>query len=262
MSSTSTITVDGVKLECAWFEPKNQPSSSVANLVLLHEGLGCVALWRDVPQNLADRTGHRVFVYSRQGYGGSDPCELPRPVNFMHREGLQVLPSVLDAAEINRCVLIGHSDGGSIALINAGGVQDPRIEAVITIAAHVFNEQICIGSIRAAKQAYDQGDLREQLLKYHGDNVDCAFRGWNDVWLDPDFWHWNIEEFLAGIRIPVLAMQGEADEYGTQAQLTAITGGVSGIVDSWIIPGAKHSPHLQASDAVLDRIAAFLDTHV
>ncbi|MDA0241443.1 MAG: alpha/beta hydrolase [Proteobacteria bacterium] len=261
MSPAPTITVGGVNLEAVWFEPKEQIFNGAADLVLLHEGLGCVALWRDIPQSLADRTGRRVFAYSRRGYGGSDPFELPRPVNFMHHEGLQVLPSVLDAAGINRCILIGHSDGGSIALINAGGARDPRVEAIVTIAAHVFNEQICVDSIRAAKQAYDDGDLRARLLKYHGDNVDCAFRGWNDVWLAPDFWHWNIEEFLAGIRIPLLAMQGEADEYGTKAQLETITGGVSGIVDSWIIPGAKHSPHLQASDAVLDRIAAFLKTH-
>lgn len=255
------LVVDGTKLETAWFEPESSSAAEAADLVMLHEGLGCVALWRDVPQALANRTGRRVFVYSRQGYGNSDPCALPRPVDFMHTEGLQTLPAVLTAAGIERSILVGHSDGGSIALINAGGVKDPRIEAVVTLAAHVFNEQICVDSIRAAKQAYDEGDLRDRLVKYHGDNVDCAFRGWNDVWLNPDFWHWNIEEFLSGITVPLLVLQGDADEYGTKAQLDTIAGGVSGPIDAWIVPDAKHSPHLQATDAVLDRIAAFLKAH-
>lgn len=251
----ATIQIGGVTLECAWFGPA---AANGADLVLLHEGLGCVALWRDVPDALAAMTGRRVFAYSRQGYGASDPCALPRPVGFMHTEGLEVLPRVLDEAGIKRCVLIGHSDGGSIALINAGGVRDPRVAGVVTIAAHVFNEDICVASIRDAKQAFETTDLRDKLVRYHGANVDCAFRGWNDVWLNPDFWHWNIEEFLPAIGVPVLAMQGSDDEYGTAAQLDAIAAQVSGPVTKHLIAGAKHSPHLQAKDETLAAIRDFV----
>lgn len=250
------LIVDDVALDCAWHGPA-YPNG--ADLVLLHEGLGCVELWRDVPEALADMTGRRVFVYSRQGYGASDPCAVPRPVDFMHTEGLEVLPDVLVAAGIDRCVLVGHSDGGSIALINAGGVKDPRVEGVVTIAAHVFNEEICVASIREAKAAFETTDLREKLRRYHGNNVDCAFWGWNDVWLDPDFWQWNIEEFLSGIHVPVLAMQGTDDEYGTEAQVDAIVNGVSGPAEKKMIVGAKHSPHLQAKDDTLAAIAAFVE---
>ena len=250
-----TLRVGDVDLEVAWFGPA-EPAG--LDLVMLHEGLGCVALWRDVPERLAETTGSRVFVYSRQGYGASSPCALPRPVTFMHTEGLEVLPRVLDAAGIGDCVLIGHSDGGSIALINAGGVKDPRVRGVATLAAHVFNEEICVASIREAKVAYETTDLRDKLARYHGANVDCAFRGWNDVWLDPDFWHWNIEEFLPGIAVPVLAMQGTDDEYGTEAQVDAIVAKVAGPATKHMIAGAKHSPHLQAKDETLAALADFV----
>jgi pimeloyl-ACP methyl ester carboxylesterase len=252
---SDAIHVGGVRLEAAWFGAEH---AAGADLVLLHEGLGCVELWRDVPERLAALTGRRVFAYSRRGYGTSDPCDLPRPVTFMHTEGLDVLPGVLDAAGIENCVLIGHSDGGSIALIHAGGVKDPRVEGVVTIAAHVFNEDVCVASIEAAKTAFETTDLREKLARYHGENVDCAFRGWNEVWLDPDFRAWNIEEFLPSIDVPVLAMQGTEDEYGSESQVDAIVAGVSGPARKRMIAGAKHSPHLQAKDETLGAIAEFL----
>lgn len=257
---TEFLSIDGITIESKWFlpEPNGKPAQAT-DLVLLHEGLGCVELWRDVPQSLATLTNRRVFVYSRQGYGQSDPCDLPRPIDFMHREGLNVLPRVLDAAEIERCALIGHSDGGSIALINAGGTKDPRVQSSVTIAAHVFIEQISVDSIEAARIAYDTGDLREKLARYHGENVDCAFRGWNEVWLDQDFIDWNLEEFLPGVEIPLLVIQGESDEYGTQAQVDAIADGCAGPLETWIVPGARHSPHLDARDDVLRRIAEFID---
>lgn len=250
-----TIQVDDVTLESAWFGPGE---ANGADIVLLHEGLGCVALWRDMPDALVTMTGRRVFVYSRQGYGASDPCALPRPLTFMHAEGLDMLPKVLDAAGIATCVLVGHSDGGSIALINAGGVRDPRVVGVATIAAHVFNEDISVASIQEAKVAYDSTDLRDRLVKYHGTNVDCAFRGWNDAWLHPDFLNWNIEEYLSAVTVPVLAMQGMDDEYGTEAQVDAIVSQVAGPVSKHMIAGAKHSPHLQAKDETLAALSDFI----
>lgn len=200
------LDVDGVSLEYRWFGPA---SDETLTLVFLHEGLGCVELWRDFPERVAEATGCGVLVYSRAGYGRSDPAELPRPLNYMHIEGLEVLPKVLDAAGIRETVLVGHSDGGSIALINAGGLVDARIRGLVLMAPHVFNEQVCVDSIRAAKQAYEEKNLREQLTRYHGDNVDCAFWGWNRVWLDPGFWQWNIEEFLPAIKVPVMVLQGK-----------------------------------------------------
>ena len=179
-------------------------------------------MWRDFPQILSNRTGLSSFVYSRQGYGKSDPVPLPRNLDFMHAEGLDVLPNILDVEGINRAILVGHSDGASIALINAGGVQDPRVEAVVVLAAHVFNEYITTQSIEEAKIAFETTNLRDKLARYHGTNVDCAFWGWNDVWLNPEFKAWNIENYLSGIGVPALVIQGKDDQYGTNAQLDAI----------------------------------------
>ena len=252
--STEHLTVDGIRLECRWIGAP-QPGQPV--LVMLHEGLGCVALWRDVPDALAEAAGLPVFVYSRQGYGGSDPIALPRPVTFMHHEGKVTLTRVLEEAGIDKAILVGHSDGGSISLIHAGGTPAERILGVVTIAAHVFNEAITVRSIEDARRAYQTTDLRDKLARYHGDNVDGAFWGWNDVWLDSEFLHWNLEEFLPGITRPLLVIQGDEDQYGTEAQVHAIADQVSGPVDVWMVPGCGHSPHLEAKDDVVARVAAF-----
>ena len=175
--------IDRRFLETRWWGP---PPEAAPTLVLLHEGLGCVALWRDFPEALAAATGCGVFAWSRFGYGGSDPVSLPRPMRYMHDEALEVLPRVLDAADVRRAVLVGHSDGGSIAAIHAGTVHDPRVLGVVMIAAHFFVEDINIASIRGIKEDYEHGDLRRRLARYHRD-VDVAFRGWNDAWLDPRF---------------------------------------------------------------------------
>ncbi len=175
--------------------------------MLLHEGLGCVALWRDFPEILAEATGCGVFAYSRFGYGDSEPVTLPRPMSYMHDEAVGVLPHVLDAAGIRRGLLIGHSDGGSIAAIHAGTLHDPRLAGVVMIAAHFFVEDVNITAIRAIKDAYATGNLRERLARYHRD-VDVAFRGWNDAWLDPHFRDFDITEQVSRIEVPVLALQG------------------------------------------------------
>jgi pimeloyl-ACP methyl ester carboxylesterase len=253
------ITVDGIKLEClnlALDGAENKPT-----LVFLHEGLGCVALWRDFPEKLCQAMGLNGFIYSRRGYGASDPIPVPRPVDFMHHEAFNVVSPVLDAANVSSAILIGHSDGGSISLIHGGAVQDPRVKAMTTIAAHVLNEELTVKSIEEAKVAFETTNLRDRLEKYHGDNVDCAFWGWNGVWLNPDFWHWNLEEFLPGIQVPTLIVQGAEDQYGTDAQINAIEAGLTCPTETAIIKSAQHSPHLENQEATINAITAFLKKH-
>ncbi len=251
--------IDGVQLEYWLLTP---PQDSGLTLVLLHEGLGCVAQWKDFPHRLAQLTGCPVLCYSRAGYGGSDPCTLPRPLSFMHAEGLNVLPKILDQAEIKRTVLIGHSDGASIALISAGGLADPRIIGLALMAPHVFVEELTLASIREARTAYEQSDLRERLARYHGKNVDCAFWGWNQAWLDPDFSNWNLEDLLPQIALPVLLIQGEDDQYGTLKQLDKITTGLSGGAERILLPACGHSPFRDRPAETLWAIQGFLQKHI
>lgn len=245
---------DGVRLEFRRIDG----NTDLPTLVLLHEGLGCVGMWRDFPDRLAGATGAPVFVYSRAGYGKSSPVPPPRAATYMHREALDVLPRVLEAAAIERAVLVGHSDGGSIALIYAGGVSDHKAVGIVTLAAHVFNEKRCVDSIAAAGEAYRTTDLRQRLERYHGGNVDDAFWGWNRVWLSPEFWRWNIEEYLAPITVPVLAIQGWDDEYGTERQVETIVGKVSGRAEKLMLDRCKHSPHKDQTEATLDAIQRFV----
>ncbi|MBW7850867.1 MAG: alpha/beta hydrolase [Rhodospirillales bacterium] len=251
------LEVDGVRLEYARCGVSNDGAPT---LVFLHEGLGCVALWKDFPERLAQATGCGAFVYSRAGYGRSDPAPLPRPVRFMHEEGLAVLPRVLEAAGIDRFVLVGHSDGASISIIYAGSGAARGLEGLILEAPHVFNEDISQQGIQAAKVAYETTELRRRLQRYHGDNVDCAFWGWNDVWLDPDFRAWNIEEFLPGITVPTLVIQGEADNYGTLEQVRAVERQAGAAVESRILPGCGHSPHAEMPSEALAAMIAFLES--
>jgi pimeloyl-ACP methyl ester carboxylesterase len=246
--------IDGGTLETKWWGPG---PDAAPTLVLLHEGLGCVALWRDFPEALAAATGCGVFAYSRFGYGGSDPVALPRPMTYMHDEALTVLPRVLDAAGVRRVVLIGHSDGGSIAAIHAGAVRDPRVVGVVMMAAHFFVEELNIASIRAIKATYEQGDLRERLARYHR-NVEVAFRGWNDAWLDPRFGAFDITQQVAQIRVPVLALQGADDPYGTAEQLRVLERSARCPVETRLIESARHAPHLEAREATMDAIVPFV----
>lgn len=226
-------------------------------LVLLHEGLGCVGLWKDFPDRLAAATGLGVFAWSRAGFGRSDGIVLPRPLDYLEREAPLVGP-VLDAAGIGRCVLVGHSDGGTIALLCAARPDARRIEGVVTMAAHVFVEDVTIAGIEDARQIWEQGALRERLRRWHGDNVDGAFYGWCDTWLHPGFRAWNIEAALPAVRVPCLVMQGEADQYGTAAQVYAIARQVAGPAEAVLLPGAGHAPHVDAPDAVVSAIAGFV----
>ena len=252
------IILDGRRLETAWWGPAPHQAPTI---VLLHEGLGCVTLWRDVPERLAVATRFGVFAYSRFGYGQSDPVTLPRPMSYMHDEALQILPRVLDAAGIERSILIGHSDGGSIAAIYAGAVRDPRMTGLALIAAHFFVEDLNIESIARIKTEYETSDLRSRLARYHAD-VDNAFRGWNDAWLDPRFRDFDITEYLPNITVPVLALQGADDSYGTELQLEVLARHVTSPLETKLIPGARHSPHLEAKDATLEAITAFVRTNL
>ena len=234
-------------------------------LIFLHEGLGCVQMWRDFPTDVADATGCNLLVYSRFGYGQSDPVMLPRPVRYMHDEALTVLPAIIEALQIEQHILIGHSDGGSIALINGGGVCSLGLPApargplgIVTLAAHIFNEAICIESIQQAKAAYETTNLREKLAKHHAD-VDNAFWGWCNVWQHPDFWYWNLEEYLPLIDVPLLAIQGVDDEYGTLAQVDAIVAGAGGYVEKELLPDCRHSPHRDQPEATLGVICNFVE---
>ena len=247
------LAAGGASLEARCWGPA---PDTAPTLVLLHEGLGSAALWRDFPDRLAEATGWGVLAPSRQGYGASDPCPLPRPLDYMEREATEVLPRLLDAAGFRRGVLLGHSDGASIAALHAGSVPDHRVRGLVLMAPHFFVEGISVRSIAAAREAFETGDLRARLARHHAD-PDAAFRGWCDAWLDPRFRAWDITAALDHIRVPVLAIQGEDDEYGTPAQLAALDA-VPAPVETHLLPGCRHAPHLDRTDDTLALVADFI----
>ncbi len=255
MNQHEYLMVGGKRLEAVWHGP---PPEDALTLVFLHEGLGCVAMWRDFPARLAEATRCGALVYSRLGYGRSDVCALPRPIRFMHDEGLEVLPELLDVTGIRECVLIGHSDGGSVSIIYAGGTRATPLRGLITESAHVFCEEITTRSIQKAREVYENGNLRPKLEKYHGANTDCAFRGWNGVWLHPEFIHWNLEEYLPGIRVPMLVIQGNEDNYGTPAQVEAIAKGAGAGAEVRILPNCGHCPHREQEEATFQAMRDFI----
>ena len=227
-------------------------------LVMLHEGLGCVGLWGDFPEKLQKATGCGVFVYSRAGYGQSSPVLLPRPLTYMHDEAREILPQLLDAIGFQRGLLIGHSDGASIAAIYAGSHQDHRVGGLVLIAPHFFTEDMGIAAIEDAKKAYETTDLRAKLARWHKD-PDNAFRGWNGAWLDPKFRQWDITEQLAYIRVPLLIVQGEDDQYGTIRQIEVAEQECYCPVEVALPKGAKHSPQREAPEATLAAVASFVN---
>ncbi|MGA1232972.1 MAG: alpha/beta fold hydrolase [Lutimaribacter sp.] len=243
----------GFDLEYQCFGP---PPGQAPTIVLLHEGLGAVALWRDFPQALADATGWGVFAYSRAGYGRSGPRALPWPLDYMTREATHVLPDVLQAIGFQNGILMGHSDGATIAAIYAGSVEDFRVRGLVLMAPHFFTEPMGLAAIAKARTAYEQGDLRAKLAKYH-DTPDIAFRGWNDSWLAEGFAKWNVADVIDYFRIPTLAIQGDADEYGSLAQIEALETRSYAPVDVEILPQCGHAPHLDAPQAVLAAVGEF-----
>lgn len=248
------IEVLGKHLEYRWIGPGPEEAPTI---VFLHEGLGCLSMWRDFPDRLALATGCGALVYSRLGYGASDPVPGQRSVRFMHQEALEVLPAVIDRFQLQQVVLFGHSDGASIAVVYAGA-RLGAVRALVLEAPHVFVEPVCVESIARIAQAYETTRLRKRLERYHGDNTDSMFRTWTDVWLRPEFRKWNIEEYLPSIESPVLAVQGEDDEYGTIRQVEAVVTQVSGPARSLVLARCGHSPHSDQPDAVLEAAGRFV----
>lgn len=231
------------------------PAGAEATIVMLHEGLGSVAMWKDFPERVAKATGCGVLVYSRYGHGKSERLAEKRSVDFMHHEAKVVLPEILAQNKIQNPILLGHSDGASIALIYAG-TWPGRVRGLILEAPHVFVEESGLRSTVAIRKIYESSDLREKLSRYH-DHADEMFRGWNDIWLDPQFRDWNIEEYLGTISCPTLVTQGENDEYGTLAHVEAIQRCVPG-TQTLILPRCGHSPHRDQLELTLDAITKFV----
>jgi pimeloyl-ACP methyl ester carboxylesterase len=253
LDPAGSLTIGSSELEYRMIGPAPDDAPTI---ILLHEGLGSAGLWGDFPERLQSSTGAGVFAYSRAGYGASTPAALPRQIDYMHIEALEVLPKLLDAIGFRRGLLVGHSDGASIAAIYAGGVQDHRIRGLALIAPHFIVEDISVQSIAGIKTIYETTDLRSKLARWHKD-VDNAFYGWNDAWLNPKFRDWDISEYLAYIRVPIAIVQGADDHYGTIRQIEIASEECYCPVDVSIIAGAGHSPHREAPEATLNAIAEF-----
>ena len=244
------VRIDGRRLDTRIVGPGDKAPSQV----FLHEGLGSVDLWRSYPAEVATATGQRTAVYSRYGHGWSDVQREPRPVDFMDHEASVVLPELIQAAGVNGPILIGHSDGASIALLYASRHD---VAAMVLLAPHVFTEPGGLGEIRDFSERFGDTDLVERMAKYHHDPV-ATFHAWSDVWLNPDFEPWNIESALADVTCPVLLIQGEDDEYGTKAQLDAISRQLGGVVDELLLSDCRHSPHLDRGTATTDATVGFI----
>ena len=255
LSDEGFLDLPPLRLEYRMIGPRPDAAPTI---VMLHEGLGSAGLWGAFPDALAAATGAGVFVYSRSGYGKSRPGPLPRSVKFMHEEALTVLPRVLDAIGFTRGFLLGHSDGASIATIYAGSVQDHRVRGLVLIAPHFFTEDMGIAEIARANAAFGSGDFRDKLKRWHAD-VDCAFRSWSEPWLHPDFRKWDITEELAYIRVPILIVQGENDQYGTLRQLDVAREECFCPVETAVLPGVRHAPHREAPGETVKVAADFIN---
>jgi pimeloyl-ACP methyl ester carboxylesterase len=253
LSSTGFLSIGSSDLEYRMIGPS---PADAPTIVMLHEGLGSVGLWGDFPEQLQAATGVGVFLYSRAGYGASTPAKLPRPLDYMQVEAIDVLPKLLDTIGFQRGLLLGHSDGASIVAIHAGAHQDHRVQGVVMIAPHFVTEELGLASIAETRKAYESGGLKQKLARWHND-VDNTFYGWNDAWLDPQFRNWDISEYLAYIRVPVAIVQGADDRYGTIRQIEIAQQECYCPVDVTMLPGAGHSPHRDASAATLETISEF-----
>ena len=247
------VELEDMRLEYRMIGPR---PDAAPTLVLLHEGLGHAGIWGRFADDLAAATGAGVFAYSRAGYGDSSPSALPRTAAFMHEEARDVLPRVLDAIGFRRGLLVGHSDGASIAAIYAGTIQDHRVRGLALMAPHFFTETMGIEEIARAKVAFEQGSLRERLARSHAD-VDNAFYNWCGPWLLPDFRKWDITDALAYIRVPILIVQGEDDQYGTTRQIEVAREECYCPVEVAFLPKTRHAPYREAPDATLTAIADF-----
>ena len=249
---TFYVNVQGRNLEVQRI-PASAPHAP--DLVLLHEGLGSISHWKDFPARVNAATGCPVTVYSRYGSGNSDPLTEPHAVSYMHDEALRSMPDLLGQLEIVDPILVGHSDGASIALIYAGAHN--RVRGLVLLAPHVFVEDLSVASIAAAKTNFETTNLREKLARHHRD-AGSTFWGWNQIWLHPAFRRWNIEEYLPRITCPILAIQGLDDQYGTMAQVHAIARQSGGPVEIISFAECRHSPQRDQPEAVLAAIASFV----
>jgi pimeloyl-ACP methyl ester carboxylesterase len=247
------LDVGSARLEYRLIGP---PPDARPTLVLLHEGLGSAEIWGAFAEKLADSTNTGVFAYSRAGYGKSSPAKLPRSISFMHEEACEVLPRVLAGIGFQRGLLVGHSDGASIAAIYAGSVQDHRVRGLVLMAPHFFTEDMGIAAIKRAKQEFDTGALREKLARLHAD-PDMAFHNWCDPWLDPRFRGLDLTDALAHIRVPILIVQGEQDQYGTVRQIEVAQEECYCPVEVALLQQARHAPYREASDETLRVITGF-----
>lgn len=236
------------------------PLNDTLTYVFLHEGLGCVELWKGFPERLAETLGREAILYSRQGYGRSSRLSLPRAPDYLENQGCLELRQVLDALELEDIVLVGHSDGATIALAYAAQFSDPRIRGVVAMAPHIFAEDRCIEAIRATIRHFEQGDLRQRLERYHGDNVNGAFHGWSDTWLSPAFSDWDITPLLSGIEVPLLLIQGEDDEYASSKHVELVRQHARASCQTVWLPRCGHTPHLQCPQDTLRAIQAFTYT--
>jgi pimeloyl-ACP methyl ester carboxylesterase len=254
LSDHGHISIDGASLEYRMIGPR---PGAAPTIVMLHEGLGSVTTWGDFPDKLAARGDCGVFVYARAGYGQSSPVPLPRPLDYMQREAAETLPKLLDAIGFKRGLLLGHSDGASIAAYYAGTHQDHRVNGVVLIAPHFFTEASGLAEIVNAKSAYETTDLRGKLARHHA-HVDVAFRGWNEAWLDPKFaTDFDLTSALAYVRVPILVIQGAADRYGTLAQVRVVEDECYCPVETLILPGCGHAPQREKPQETLAAIATF-----
>jgi pimeloyl-ACP methyl ester carboxylesterase len=238
--------------------PNSEGGDSRPTLVFLHEGLGSIEMWHDFPAILAKTTGCDCLIYDRWGHGRSDPLDVKRTLRYVHDEALDNLPEVLDHFDVDDAILIGHSDGGSIALIFAAEYPE-RVRGIITEAAHVFVEEITLQGIREALEVYNSTDLKQKLARYHGDNTEKIFRAWHETWLQPEFKSWDIQDCLAKITCPILVIQGVEDQYGTAAQVEAINNQVTGQSKVLLIPNCAHIPHKEAKNRVAQEMTEFIN---
>ena len=251
------VTIANGRIEYSFYEVKRPAAPTI---VMLHEGLGALSLWRDLPRKLSNLVNCSVFVYSRHGYGQSDFINSKFNAKYMHKEALNILPKILNHFDISNPILYGHSDGASIALIHASSA-DTGIMGLILEAPHVFVEEISLNGLKDAKKAFEQGGLKAGLAKHHRE-PEMIFRCWNNIWLSPEFLTWNIVSCLSNIQCPALLIQGETDAYGTFSQLDTIEKNVSGICEKKILPNIGHSPHRENPKLVLRSIKQFISKNI
>ena len=251
------VTIADGRIEYSFYEVKRPTAPTI---VMLHEGLGALSLWRDLPRKLSNLINCSVFVYSRHGYGQSDFINSKFNAKYMHKEALNILPKILNHFDISNPILYGHSDGASIALIHASSA-DTGIMGLILEAPHVFVEEISLNGLKDAKKAFEQGGLKAGLAKHHRE-PEMIFRCWNNIWLSPEFLTWNIVSCLSNIQCPALLIQGETAAYGTLSQLDTIEKNVSGICKKKILPNTGHSPHRENPKLVLRSIQQFISKNI